>query len=222
MNILHISTLKAGELATLITTAGESLDSYNITVYSGAEVFGDYDVVVMGINDGGTEVTEEQAVAILTARENGTPIIFTHDCPQRSCFQYESLAPLNLVCYRDGYTYSMYTSIGISNPSHAIFTTPYDLSAGFTVEETHGVDSELPLTWTILAHNPAEVVEDRANHYLAISEEAGKGRMIHWAAGHNRYNSDQFFGLPVDECKLFVNMLQWVIAPLEMFYGNLS
>lgn len=211
MNILHVSTMKLNEVATLITAAGESLDSYSITTYSGIETFSDYDVIVMGINDGGVEVTEEQAVAILTARENGTPVIFTHDCPQKACFQSESLAPLELVSFRDGYEYQMYTSISILEPTHLIFTSPYDLSAGFVIEETHGIGSELPVSWTILAQNPSESVEDRVNHYLAISQEEGKGKMVHWAAGHNRYNTEQFFGLPVNECKLFVNMLAHLV-----------
>jgi hypothetical protein len=223
MNVLHISFMNQDEVSSLITGAGASLDDYTITTYTGAETFEDYDVIVIGMNDGGVDISDILE-DLITARDNGVPLLFTHDCPRRDCFDLDGidLTPLGFTFFQDNYEYDLYTDIHINNASHALLTSPYNISEGFTIEQTHGVGQVLQETCEIIIENP-NLISGSTNFYLATKEEVSKGKIVYWTFGHNRYNSTQFFTPLIAECKLFINALQWLNVPLtSSLYGNLS
>lgn len=225
MNILHINTMHAEEISSLVVGASESLDSKSVTVFTNEESFDGYDVIVLGIGDGGVclaELNPGLFEATVAAHDRGAGILFTHDCPTRRCFETYDLSSLGFAPFVHDYAYNMYTAVAVKDAAHAIVTTPYDLSGGFTVEQTHGVGTCLAEDCRIVIDNPA-IPATSTNFYLAVREEVGKGRIAYWAFGHNRYNSETFYQPSGDECRLFTNILEWLSAPVaSVLYGNLT
>ena len=172
----------------------------------------DIDVILIGITDGGIDISND-IDDLIKARDNGKTIVFTHGHPssnfntqqevdetfeeynvRRDLLQEDYRQKLldNFGVEETGSEYKFYSKVKILDDSYPIFL---GMGSEIEIEETHSCNVKLSDDCTIIANDPLGYIDGR-NYYLAIFEEAGKGLVIHWNVGHGKYGKDEIGKLP--------------------------
>ncbi len=198
-----------------------------------AEVSNEYDLILIGISDtgvnifrkGGTEVEQygisqySQLQSLSNFRDAGVPIIFTHDCLEVNSYaepfppDYEELVGnFGVDSWQTDYeTFgNQIQNIECEMSEHPIITSYFNLPSLLEVQPTHSGGLTLKSDANIIYREQSRPVS-KSNYYLATYEVPGKGTVVFCQMGHCFGEFNQFFRPSIDECKILVNAIVWLL-----------
>lgn len=219
--------------------APEIVDNIKITDASTvppAVTKSDYDLIVVGIGDAGVDIFKKcggdigpdgtiitpeysQLQVLSDARDVGVPIVFTHDCLEVNSFcepfpdDYGKLVGnfgVDSWSADYGDEGNLINNISCIAPSHAVMNAYFTLPETLEVQPAHSGGLTLKAGATIIYEEAART-SGKSNYYLAVFEQAGKGKVVICQLGHSNGNFNQFFRPSIDECKILVNAIVWAL-----------
>lgn len=208
--MISISHIRFGDLDSIskILDWTELVKASDFNIAVDDVVKSDTDVIVLGIGDGGFDITDK-IDSLIEANNKGVGILFTHDFPH--IVEYDSrYEELGISGIDNSYEYNMFKITKIVDEKHPILDIYYDLrSIPLTTQCTHNIGTILSKDCSIVLNNP-NIEPSYTNYYLACLEREGKGRIAHMALGHNDYKSDSLLQLDKAECSIFTNTVLWL------------
>ena len=168
--------------------------------------FSPFDCVIYDITDEGTYSTLKNDKEIESYIKKGGSFLVTHDRWD------EDIGPLYLLdCQRDdrNFKQSISRKAKVSYFNHPILDSYYNLTnwREIDIAETHKTYHKI----IDRANNTVKVVmefdieDERGIKYdYLLANELGKGRIVHWEAGHSSYTISK------DEQILFINIISWL------------
>lgn len=234
-NILSVSRIPLeNPIGQILDIVNDPIVTANFTIVNKSEVefllmtvaeLSSYNAIVFGLSDGGVDVSPKIA-DIMAAVDAGVRVLFAHDTfdsawvkkNRADLVSYLALKGIN----PEGKSYNMdesntIESIQIIDSLHPLITAYYDLKT---------LVAPIPVQWT---HNNGAIVDKinakiiidcplrlsaSDNSYLAIYEDlvAVHKKIAFCAIGHNEGDWDNFVLPPIDECKIFANILYWLYS----------
>lgn len=237
MNILQINSLDMklvdphlyNGVFSILSNTSRSFSSFT-SIWNGLEDIPNYDVVVLGIHDGGINLTQDLLLKLITFRNNGGGILFTHGCPSRwldaPSDELPNFSPQNrtkgfpksewldlfsnfgISDFQSDFRYVFFDKIHIETDD-VIFVNPFRIILDLDIQQTHNTGLVLSSDCQVLIRNPFDKISSM-NYYLAIFDEVNKGKVAHLSLGHNNFSSSVFHSPNSDECQLFANILHWL------------
>lgn len=157
---------------------------------------------------------------LITARNNGVGILFTHANPPvhtpggLEATYLADLANFGIASLDAGHEYQFFSSVRVAAPTHPIATTPHALASTIMIETTHSLGIGLSASCQVILDDPLRPAGN-TNFYLAVLDDNPlKGRVAHIAVGHNRYSHEVLTPLGDPEVRIACNLLYWLLRKI--------
>jgi hypothetical protein len=206
MNISHIGFMGLNEISSILDWT-EFSKAKDFNILEDNTVRDNTDVIILGMGDGGFDITSILDDLIL-ANDSGVGIIFMHDIPNYAEYD-KRLLNFGISEIDKSFDYNLFSNTKILIPDHSIITSFYDIKTmSLAIQETHNRGIVLSESCSIVLNDP-NIIASNKNYYLACLENIGKGRVAHISLGHNGYRSDILLELSSEEASILANTLIW-------------
>lgn len=222
LNINEVDSFLFNGVSSILNVSKSELD-ISASIFDESQNFLDFDVIILGIHDQGILLSQDLSDFLIKFRDaQRGGILFTHGCPkiwneinpeadlsqnQNKLNWLTSVAHFGIENFNSSFNYIFFSTIYPNTP-HSILTSPFPISKELPVQETHNTGLVLSKDCQVLIPNPLD--NSDCSFYLAIFEEANKGKVAHLSFGHNKYSSKNLFLPALEEAQLFANVLFWL------------